>query len=181
MARILAIDHGSRLCGWAVSDDGAIQGFGLIRMEAVYPRTLAELSEHVRRLLRDHKPDVVALERPMSLRGGHVAQVLIEHYAVCKLAALEAGMSVQEVAPPTIKLIVAGAGNADKQTVAESLCIRHGLDLEELCPAERYKAGARMGEVKTRAWDASDACALAVAAVEMLRRELTAGNAASHG
>ncbi len=179
MTRILAIDHGSRLCGWAVADDGAIQEFGLIRMETVYPRTLVELSRRVRSLLRDHEPDVVALERPMSLRGGHVAQVLIEHYAVCKLAALQAGISTQEVAPPTIKLIVAGAGNADKQTVAESLCIKYGLDLEDLCPAERYKAGARKGEVKTRAWDASDACALAVAAVEMLRRELTANNAAN--
>ena len=174
LVRILAIDHGTKLVGWSVWDGTQFESYGIHRMESTYPSTLVELSLETDRLIDLADADAVALERPMSLRGGDVAQKLIEHYTVCKLSAITANKRIIEVAPPTIKLIVAGAGNADKQTVADSLCIKWGLDLEELCPAERYKAGSKKGTIKLRLYDSSDACALAIAADEMNRRELRA-------
>ena len=172
--RILAVDHGMKLVGWAVWDGTQIESYGIHHMEYLYPSTLVELSLEIDRLIDLSDVDAVALERPMSLRGGDVAQKLIEHYTVCKLSAITANKRIIEVAPPTIKLIVAGAGNADKQTVAESLCIKYGLDLDALCPAERYKAGAKKGTIKNRLYDASDAAALVIAADEISRREAKA-------
>ena len=171
IVRILAIDHGMKLVGWAIWDGTQIESYGIHHMEYVYPSTLVELSLETDRLIDLSDVDAVALERPMSLRGGDVAQKLIEHYTVCKLSAITANKRIIEVAPPTIKLIVAGAGNADKQTVADSLCIKYGLNLEELCPAQRYKVGSKKGTVKSRLYDASDAVALAIAADDISRRE----------
>lgn len=172
--RILAIDHGTRLAGWATVVDGIPQFYGVHRMESEYPQTINELYEMVREFIEAHSFDpfdLIALEKPMSLRNGSIAQKLIEHYAVCKLAAISYKKEIIEIAPPTIKLIVAGAGNADKQAVAESICIKYDIDLEDLCPAEVYKAGKRKGHVKSRLWDASDAVAIGLAAHEMINRE----------
>lgn len=171
--RIIAIDHGSKLAGWAVIDEGTPSQFGIHRMSADYPETMLELREVVESLAIEFMPQYVALERPMSLRGGDVAQKLIEHYAMAKLVSIELSIPLIEVAPPTIKLIVAGAGNADKQTVAESLCIKHDLDLDNLCPPELYKAGKHKGCIKSRIWDASDAVALGIAAYMMHKREVS--------
>lgn len=169
--RILAIDHGTKLMGWAHIEDGVPISFGIHEMISDYPRTLLELRNRVDALAFKLEPDCMALERPMSLRGGDVAQKLIEHYAMAKVEAIEFSLLLVEVAPPTIKLLVAGAGNADKQTVAEALCIKYDLDLDVLCPPELFKGGKHKGHIKSRRWDASDAVALGIAAYEMHRKE----------
>ncbi len=171
MTSILALDHGMKLAGWAIIDDGKPTAFGIHRMESAYPDTLAELSKEANIMITMYSPTTIALEKPMSLRNGSIAQKLIEHYAVCKLAAVQGNLHMVEIAPPTLKLIVAGAGNADKQAVAESICIKYDIDLEDLCPAEIYKVGINKGKVKSRLWDASDAVAIGLAAHEMIQRE----------
>lgn len=174
---ILAIDHGTRLMGFSFIEKGHPTAYGVYPMQSSYPQTMIELLQVVGGLIRHYAPQALATERPMSLRNGNIAQKLIEHYAMCKTAALMKNIPILEVAPPTLKLIVTGAGNADKQTVAESLCIQYGLDLDALCPAEYYKAGAKKGTVKSRLWDAADAVALGIAAYEIQRR----GEASSGG
>ena len=171
MSRILAIDHGSRLVGWAVAEDGQPSACGLLRLEEDYPQSLTALFGFVLSQLGEYHPDTLALEKPMSLRNGRIAQMLIEHYTACKLAAVMAQIPLIEIAPPTLKLIVAGAGNADKQAVADALVHKWGLRLDDIAPPELYKAGKRKGEVRKRNWDASDACALAIAAHVILGRE----------
>ena len=173
MTRILAIDHGTKLVGWALIEDGQPFQFGVYRTGNEYPETINELYTFASMKLTGsaHQIDRVALEKPMSMLNGDTARKLIEHYTACKLAAIRYGQEVIEVAPTTIKHLVAGAGNADKQAVAESICIKYDIDLEDLCPADVYKVGKRKGEVKSRLWDASDAVAIGLAAWEMIKRE----------
>lgn len=172
--KILAIDHGTRLVGWAVADGTTVHPCGLLRLEENYPQSLTALFGFVLSQLGEYHPDTVALEKPMSLRNGHIAQMLIEHYTACKLAAVMAHIPVMEIAPPTLKLIVTGVGNADKQAVADALVHKWGLRLDDIAPPELYKTGKRKGEVRKRNWDASDACALAIAAHVIREREAKA-------
>ena len=171
MSRILAIDHGSRLVGWAVAEDGQPSACGLLRLEENYPQSLMALFGFVLSQLGEYHPDTLALEKPMSLRNGRIAQMLIEHYTACKLAAVMAQIPLIEIAPPTLKLIVAGAGNADKQAVADALVHKWGMDLDAIAPPEYYKAGKRKGQLKSRSYDPADACALALAAHVIRERE----------
>ncbi len=149
------------------------EGHGLLDMTGfTHPEVLRVLKNRAGRLIDQWNPDVVALEKPMAMRSGKVARLLIEMYAACEIAALERHKAIMPVTPQLAKLYAAGHGAADKEDVALALQAKYGLDYDEIAVPLYYKTGKRKGEVRERLWDVSDACALCVAAVELIKAQV---------
>lgn len=171
--KILGIDHGTKYAGWAMVSIGrrglTFKGYGLIDLtDHAHPEVLRELKRRVGQLIDQWGPETVALEKPMAMRSGKVARLLIEMYAACELAALERYRSIMPITPQLAKLYTAGHGGAEKEDVALALQARYNLDYDEIAVPVLYKTGKRKGQLKERLWDVSDACALCVAAASLL-------------
>jgi crossover junction endodeoxyribonuclease RuvC len=157
--RILGIDPGSRVTGWAAVDadgwDVALHALGALRLredDALHLR-LAQLAAALRAVLDDVRPEVVAIERVFAAKNAHSALVLGHARGVVLLCAAEAGLLVAEHAPAAVKSSVCGYGRAEKQQVQLALATQLGL--REL----------------PRPLDASDALAVAVAHAASARLE----------
>lgn len=124
--------------------------------------------------IHENKPDVIALEKPMSLRNGDTARKLIEVYSAAKLAAEHADVEVIEVTPQLAKMYTAGHAAAEKDDVARALEARFDLAYDAIAIPVYYKDKKRKGQIRERLYDVSDACALCVAAAQIKAKELTA-------
>jgi crossover junction endodeoxyribonuclease RuvC len=175
--KILGIDHGTRYAGWAVVSVGrrglTFKGYGLIDLtDHAHPEVLRELKRRAGQLIDQWMPDFVALEKPMAMRSGKVARLLIEMFASCELAALERYRSIIPVTPQLAKMYSAGHAGAEKEDVALALHARYGLEYDEIAVPVLYKSGKRKGQIRDRLFDVSDACALCVAAAELLKAKV---------
>ncbi|MDA8120716.1 MAG: crossover junction endodeoxyribonuclease RuvC [Gammaproteobacteria bacterium] len=169
---VLGIDHATVHAGIALMENDQF-----IRLQAVNAKghegsPMAVMYDTVRDWIETYHPDVVALEKPMALRNGDVARKLIEVYAACKLAAERSGVRVVEVTPQVAKQYTAGHGQAEKEDVARSLQARFGLEYDAIAIPVYYKDKKRKGQVRERLFDVSDACALCVAAREIVMHEV---------
>ena len=130
--RVLGIDPGTQLVGWAVAESGA--GGKLTRIDSGVwrlgraPKPMGErlkiLFEELQQQLQSAKPTVVALESAFVGKNVHSALKLGEARGVVLVAAELAGVPVIEIPPATIKARVAGAGAASKENV-ERLVLMH--------------------------------------------------------
>jgi crossover junction endodeoxyribonuclease RuvC len=145
--RILGLDPGSRRTGFGLIDfaggDYAHCAHGCIAAgDGELPQRLRIIFEAVRRLIEEHRPDEVAIERVFVNRNVDSALKLGQARGAA-LCAVPSGTPVFEYAPRAIKLALVGFGGAEKGQVGHM--IRVLLKLE-----------ARI------AVDASDALAIAV-------------------
>lgn len=71
--RILAIDQGSRKCGWAVVQDKKIIASGVwkLRQDDRYDRYLTLIS-NLEDIIDSHKPHIIAIENIYLKRSGHM-------------------------------------------------------------------------------------------------------------
>ncbi len=76
---------------------------------------------HVRSVLEEHRPTVVALERLMWGRNTGSAMEVARASGAILVAAAEFGVGVEEYAPLEVKMAVTGVGNAPKDQVRRSL------------------------------------------------------------
>lgn len=130
--RVLGIDPGTQLVGWAVAESGA--GGKLTRIDSGVwrlgrsPKPMGErlkiLFEELQQQLQSAQPTVVALESAFVGKNVHSALKLGEARGVVLVAAELAGVPVIEIPPATIKARVAGAGAASKENV-ERLVLMH--------------------------------------------------------
>lgn len=171
---ILGIDHATNKAGLAFLNDTQ-------QFEELEPILLKEMDtwepEHamynvVETAIEEYKPSYVALEKPMALRNGKVARILIQVYTGAKLAAQINGVRVIEVTPQEAKLYTAGHGQAEKEDVARALVAQFKLDIDKVAPPVYYKTGKKKGQLKERLFDVSDAAALCIAAQQILKREV---------
>jgi crossover junction endodeoxyribonuclease RuvC len=149
--RVLGIDPGLTRCGWGVVDGrpGArptALGVGVIRTMAELDLELRLLELHtaVTALLREHRPDVVAIERVFTQNNKGTATGTAQAAGVAALAAAQADRPVAWHTPSEVKAAISGNGRADKEQV--TLMVTRVLGL---------------GEAPKPA-DAADALALAV-------------------
>ncbi|WAH35030.1 crossover junction endodeoxyribonuclease RuvC [Alicyclobacillus dauci] len=178
--KILGVDHATHHAGialfesdWMNNDtDLAFVTFSAIDLSKCDESPMSAMFQIVKLWIFDHRPDVVALEKPMALRNGDVARKLIEVYAACKLAAEQSNVSVMELAPQLGKLHTIGHAGAEKEDVARALQARFDLDYDSIAIPVYYKDKKRKGQVRERLYDVSDACALCVAAAEIKAREV---------
>lgn len=178
--RILGIDHATVHGGMAV-----LLGDTFEYLEPVYLREFEQWSPEVAMFnvvdahIDEFKPSVVALEKPMALRNGKVARMLIEVYTSAKLAAELRDIRIIEVTPQEAKLYTAGHGQAEKEDVARALVAQFKLDIDKVAPPVYYKTGKKKGQLKERLYDVSDAAALCIAAQQLMKRDVLNGRCIS--
>ena len=118
------IDPGTATCGFGVvafdADGLRMIDAGCIRTESTDTdaERLHLLHDALSRLLAEHRPDRVAIERLFFQRNVQTARAVGQARGVALLAAAAAGLTIDEPTPNEVKLAVCGNGAADKQQVA---------------------------------------------------------------
>ncbi len=121
-ARILGLDPGSRVTGFAVLDCHAGQisyvASGGIRAEGSdFPARLQQIFKGVAQLVEEHQPDEVAIERVFMHRNADSALKLGQARGAALSGTFSVPASVFEYAPREIKQAVVGTGAAEKTQV----------------------------------------------------------------
>ena len=131
--RVFGIDPGSERTGYGcVETDGAHHALvvcGAITTSAAsaLPGKLLDIHVRLTRLLRDCKPDAVAIESVFHAVNARSALKLGHARGVAMLAAVESGVTVFEYAPAEIKRAVVGYGRAEKPQVQHMVKLLLGL------------------------------------------------------
>lgn len=145
MTRILGIDPGSQRTGVGIIDADA-KG----QMTAVFQTTLHLLDNetfHLRlkqifddlvAIIRDHRPDEVAIERVFMARNADSALKLGQARGAAICAVVHTGLALTEYAPKEIKQAVVGGGGADKTQIQHMVGIL--LNLREKLQADAADA-----------------------------------------
>lgn len=121
-ARILGLDPGSRVTGFAVLDCNANQisyvTSGGIRTEGnSFPERLRQVFAGVSAIMAEHQPDEVAIERVFMHRNADSALKLGQARGVALSATFSATLGVFEYAAREVKQAVVGTGAAEKTQV----------------------------------------------------------------
>lgn len=122
MTRILGIDPGSRITGYAVIDD-TLQGMkyissGCIRIEASYfPDRLKKIFDGVCEIVDQYEPAQMAIEQVFMHRNADSALKLGQARGAAICAGQHGGLTVFEYAARQVKQALVGKGNAQKEQV----------------------------------------------------------------
>lgn len=92
-----------------------------------FPGRLDTLHEEVRRLIREYRPDIVAMERLFFSRNVRTAMNVGHAIGVIVLACAKEGVAVVEYNPMQVKQAVTGSGTGDKRAVARMVTRILGL------------------------------------------------------
>jgi crossover junction endodeoxyribonuclease RuvC len=131
--RIFGIDPGSDRTGYGcVETDGSrhrIVTCGAISAPAIatFPDKLLRIHNQLSDLIRDCRPDCVAIENLFHAMNVRSALKLGHARGVAMLAAVEAGVPVVEYTPAEIKRAVVGYGRAEKPQVQQMVKVILGL------------------------------------------------------
>jgi crossover junction endodeoxyribonuclease RuvC len=122
--RVLGLDPGSIRTGFGVVDCRAgVESYVACGCINVKGADLAErlrcIFEAVSRLVHEHRPDEIAIERVFMHKNADSALKLGQARGVALCAAVALGASAHEYAPRAIKLAVTGHGGAEKSQVAQ--------------------------------------------------------------
>ncbi len=121
--RILGIDPGSRITGYAVVElRGVALGYvecGVLELDVDAPvaTRLCEIREQLDLIIRELRPGVVAIEDVFIRENPRAALKLGQARGVALACAGAAGLEVHEYPPATVKQAVVGRGNATKEQV----------------------------------------------------------------
>ena len=120
----LGVDPGTALLGYGVVDDDPepqLVTYGVVQTSADLPmaQRLVALFDAVGALLRDQRPDVLAVEQLFFARNVTTAIAVGQARGVVLLAAARAGVPVAEYSPSEVKHAVVGYGKADKRQMQE--------------------------------------------------------------
>ncbi len=132
--RILGIDPGSRMTGFAVieaqGDRLRACGFGVIRTGAgELPERLSAIFDGVERVVAELAPAALAIESVFMARNAQSALKLGQARGAAICAATRTGLPVFEYAPRAVKLAVVGSGRAEKGQIQHMM--RQILQIEE--------------------------------------------------
>lgn len=121
---VLGIDPGLTATGYGLVRSGLparAVAAGVIRTSPDLPigDRLTTLHRGLIDVIRDHEPDVVALETVFTNRNLNTAISVGRASGVAILAAAQSGLRVSEYAPTAVKAAVTGDGSARKEAVAE--------------------------------------------------------------
>ncbi len=125
--RILGIDPGLGRTGYAVltgsGSSPKLITFGCIETDKKLPHSerLLELTHEVEKLLKQHQPTGVALERLYFSTNVKTAMAVAEARGVITLTVSHFGCPLYEFSPQEVKLAATGQGRADKLMVQKML------------------------------------------------------------
>jgi crossover junction endodeoxyribonuclease RuvC len=122
--KVLGIDPGTAATGFGVVETGARGQLRLVECGVIRPAPgtalaprLEEIYAGLTELLARHRPDVLAVEEAFYARNVRTTLVLGHARGVILLAGAQAGVTIAEYAPATIKQAVTGRGAALKPQV----------------------------------------------------------------
>lgn len=124
---ILGIDPGTSVLGYGLIH---IQGkkismitFGVIQLSKIanHPDKLKRIFDRVDGIIREFKPDEMAIEAPFFGKNVQSMLKLGRAQGVCIAAALGNNIPFEEYSPRRIKQAVTGNGNASKEQVSSML------------------------------------------------------------
>jgi crossover junction endodeoxyribonuclease RuvC len=143
--RVLGIDCGSQRTGYGVIDsdgrDHRMVAAGVIRTSPKWPfeKRLLEIAGGLRGLIREHAPELAAVEEVFHAANVKTALKLAHVRGVALLAIAEAGMQLAEYSPLEVKVSVVGYGRAEKcqvQVMVQSLLrLPQAIESEDACDA----------------------------------------------
>jgi crossover junction endodeoxyribonuclease RuvC len=132
--RVFGIDPGSERTGYGCIDtDGQrhqLVASGAIALSPRLPfaQRLQHIHESLSTLLREYRPELVAVENLFHATNARSALKLGHARGVAMLAAVEAGLAVVEYTPAEIKRAIVGYGRAEKHQVADMVRVLLHLD-----------------------------------------------------
>lgn len=152
---VLGIDPGTATTGFGlvkITEDGSpiLMHHGLIetKKELDPQKRLVEIYDQMEELLKEHKPNVVAMEKIFFFSNAKTVIRVSQAQGVLLLVSEHLGVPVFEYAPGQVKLNVTGSGKADKKMMQSYIKEMFGL------VAQKNK--------KTHFDNAADAIAIAV-------------------
>lgn len=131
--RVLGVDPGLTRCGIGVIDGPPAAPSHVLhdclRTQADQPieQRLAVLHMGVARMIAEHRPDLVAIERVLFSKNVRTAMATGQAAGVVLLAAAQARTAVVQLTPTDVKASVTGDGAADKDGVARLVTAQLGL------------------------------------------------------
>jgi crossover junction endodeoxyribonuclease RuvC len=135
--RVIGIDPGYGRCGVAVVDKESgkekLVFSTCIETSATqeFPDRLAAVVRECEKLIREYKPDAIALEKLFITKNQKTAMRVAEARGALISAAAQAGIPVFEYTPGEVKSASTGNGRADKEAVMKMLhalvSIREGV------------------------------------------------------
>ena len=132
--RILGIDPGYAIMGWAVLDmEGnhfSAVDYGSVTTDAGVdmPQRLAHLYSQLSSIIEEYKPEEASIEELFFNSNAKTVIHVGEARGVAILACVNAGISVNEYTPLQIKQALVGYGRADKKQVQEMVKTILNLD-----------------------------------------------------
>lgn len=132
---VLGIDPGIGTTGYGVvgednQGDVVLVAYGAVetRPGAPMPERLQVLYGEMMNILREHKPESVAVEQLFFGRNVTTAIMVGQARGVVLLAAAQAGLQVYEYKPAEVKQALSGYGKADKRQMQEMVKLLLHLD-----------------------------------------------------
>ncbi|MBL1431389.1 MAG: crossover junction endodeoxyribonuclease RuvC [Robiginitomaculum sp.] len=129
MIRILGIDPGLRRTGWGVVESNGNK-LRFLESGVITAKTTLALSDRLQtifgelgKIIDRLDPDCAAIEGSFVSVNAGSAMKLGHARAAAMLAASNAGLSVGEYAPRTVKQALVGSGGADKAQIAAMVAI----------------------------------------------------------
>jgi crossover junction endodeoxyribonuclease RuvC len=131
--RILGIDPGTRIVGYGLVDPQGNRiiavAFGVIRapMNAPYADRLLRIHDEIVRVIRQEKPDCVAIEEAFYGKSVSAALRMGEGRGVALAAVAQELRPLFQYTPAEVKKAVVGNGRAHKSQVQEMVRVILGL------------------------------------------------------
>ncbi len=122
---ILGVDPGIGRCGWAVveSGKGKLKALSYDCLEtepnSEITKRLLKISLHFESLIKEYKPDVLAIEELFFNTNSKTAFVVGQARGVILLAAASNKIPVAIYTPLQVKMAVTGYGRADKNQIGQ--------------------------------------------------------------
>jgi crossover junction endodeoxyribonuclease RuvC len=149
--RVLGVDPGLTRCGIGVVDSSGPRRLSLVHVDVICTPAdaalgdrLSSIFDELTSLVRQHRPDVIAVERVFSQHNVRTVMGTAQAAGLAVLVAKQAGVEVAMHTPTEVKAAITGSGVADKAQVGTMVTRLLGL-------AERPKPA-----------DCADALALAI-------------------
>lgn len=126
MIRILGIDPGSRCTGFGIIESDGMKSryihSGFIKVQGEeQPEKLGYIFTEVSSIILEWKPEIMAIEQVFVGKNVDSAMKLGQARGAAICAGVNAGLSVGEYSPRTIKKAVVGSGAADKGQMQEMM------------------------------------------------------------
>lgn len=126
---ILGIDPGTATTGFGlIQTDGHLKNlklldFGWIKTDKneFRGKRLILIYNEITSLIKNHKPDILAIERLFFSANAKTAMSVSEATGVIRLAAAKMKVSVSEYAPMQVKMEICGTGRADKTMMKKAV------------------------------------------------------------